>query len=538
MGMATAPETGTVLRVVERPTMPRYSRTSPALAWTTLIVLAYGSHPVFAGEWRIRPTLGLTERYSDNINGAPEGLEQDDFITSLNAGMSLIGTGARVRINANYSAQQSFAVNNSEINNLTHFLSGNARTEIIENFFFVDANATMTPTVVSNTGRITNQNFLDVGGNRADVINWTVTPRVQHAFGSYATATAQTTFGNTQANRQDFGTNNFAGRGLFNQGGTGNFAGFGAGNRLAGSGGTNSYSASLVSGRRFQRFNWGVNYLERQFDADAGGQESTLRTTSVDMGYRINRRFRVFGNIGDESNDFSGNQNIENGMTWFAGAEFNPTPRTRLTGSYGDRSFGSTKNFQFSHRMRRLRINGSYTEELSTTAERLQRQQQALFQNLDVFGNPVNDLLNPLDLANIRFPTDNLSLTDDVFISRNFNSSIGYRYRLNDFNLTVFRAEQESSRTQDTEEALGINFSWNRPFTRRLSGNFNFNWQDRSASGLNESTQAMFITPGITYRLGEQLSSRLSYSYSENSSDFGTNDFKENSIVGSLTYAF
>lgn len=493
----------------------------------------------FAGEWRIQPSAGLSERYSDNINGAPSGLEEDDFITSLYSGVSLTGRGARIDVTANYSVQQSYAVNNSQNDNLTHFLSGDVTTEIIENSFFVDANAAISPTVISNSGRISNQNFIDVGGNRADVVSWTVTPRVVHHFGTYATANARTTFGSTEATQQDFGTGNFAGRGQFRTGGIGNFTGFGApGGNLAGSGGTNSYAISLVSGRRFVRSNWGITYTERQFDADQGGQESKLRSTTVNGGYRLNRKVRLFGNIGTESNDFAGDQGLDNGMTWQAGVEYNPTPRTSLSGSYGDRSFGSTKNFTFTHRLRRMTISGAYTEDLSTTAERLQQQQQQLFRNVDVFGNPLTTPLNPLDLANVRFPISNLSLTNDVFISRTFTSTIGYRYRLNDYNLSVFRTEQETVQTQGTEDALGVNFTWSRTLGRRMTGNFNLSWQDRGGDAQQESTQALFITPGLSYRLGRNLNTNLSYSYSENSSDLGTNDFQENSVIGTLSYAF
>lgn len=492
--------------------------------WAILLSLLAGMVDAFAGEWRIQPSLGLTERYSDNINAAPSGLEEDDFITSLFSGISLTGRGARLDLSANYSAEQSYSINNSGNNNLTHYLSGNATAEIIEQSFFVDANAYMSPTVVSNSGRITNQNFVDVGGNRADVISYTVTPRVVHHFGTWATANAQTSFGNNEATAQEFGNSRDQ---AFDQGGN-----------LAGSGGTNSYSAGLQSGRRFSRFTWGVNYTERRFDADQTGQESTLRSTSFNGGYRINRKLRIFGNVGDDTNDFTGDENLENGLVWSVGAEYNPTPRTTLSGSYGDRTFGSTKNFRFSHRLRRASISGSYSEDLSTTAERVQQQQQQLFQNLDVFGNPLTTPLNPLDLTNVRFPITNLSLTNDVFISRNFSSSIGYQYRLNDYNISVFRGEQETVRTQEVEEAIGFNFNWSRPFGKRMNGNFNLGWQDRSGDAQLESTQALFITPSLSYQLGPHISTRLSYSYSENSSDLGTNDFKENSVIGTLSYAF
>ena len=155
-----------------------------------------------------------------------------------------------------------------------------------------------------------------------------------------------------------------------------------------------------------------------------------------------------------------------------------------------------------------------------------------------MFGNPLTTPFNPLDLANPLLRNSNLSLTNDVFVSRNFSSNIGYEYRLNTFSLGVFRSEQESGRTQAVEQAIGMIFSWSRPLGKRLSSNFNVDYQDRSGDGQQESTQAIFITPSLSYTLGPNVSTRLSYSYAENTSDLGTNDFQENSVTGTLSYAF
>ena len=496
--------------------------------WTQAIILAaWGAASVQAGEWRITPNLGLTEIFSDNINAAPSGLEESEFITSLSSGWSVNGRGSRVNLSANYNLQKSYFLGNSARNNLTHFLSSNVHTEVIRESFFVDAFASMSPTVTSNFGRITNRNFIDVGGNRANVLSYGLTPRALHHFGTWATATASTTFSKTDASDQNVGGNRFTG----------------SQNALAGSGNNNSFNANLNSGRRFTRFNWGVTYNRRTFEANnsaanTNNQQSTLSSTIFSAGYRINRLVRINGSVGSESNDFIGNQNLNNGTTWSLGATFTPTRRTSLTGSFGKRSFGSTKNFSFSHRLRRVSITGSYSEDLSTTAEVLQRQQQQLFQNRDVFGNPLTTPFNPLDLTNPLLPNTNLSLTNDVFISRNFNSAIGYQYRLNTFSLGVLRSEQESGRTQAVEKVIGTNFSWSRPLGKRLSSSFNVDHQNRSGDAQQESTQALFITPSLSYALGLHVSTRLSYSYSENTSDLGTNDFQENSVIGTLSYAF
>lgn len=481
-----------------------------------LLALGLGDgRQAHAGEWRLRPSLGVTQRYSDNVNAAPSGLEQGEFITSVNSGVSLNGQGGRASVRANYNAQRYYFLGGERENRVTHFLSSGLQTEVIRNFLFVDANATMAPTLINNTGRITNQNYLGIDQNRADVINYGFTPRLQHRFGSWATATASTSFRDTTATREDDDDDP----------------------NLAGSGNNSNYNASLASGRRFTRFDWRLNFSERSFTADRTGEESTLRNTRFQLGYRLNRKLRLNSSVGVESNDFAGNQRNGNGSgTWSIGANYNPTPRTNLAGNYGRRPFGETKNFDFSHRFRRAVINGSYQEDYRTTSEILQEQQ--IYRTVDEFGQPLEDLLDPTELVDPELPIDNLSLTDDVFVSRNFRVSIGYRYRLNSYSLGIFRSEQESSRTLNTEEALGTNFRWSRPLSPRSTASLSITHQDRSGSVRTGSVQALFISPRLTYRLGQHLNMSFGYSHSRNSSDTGEFDYQENSATATLSYAF
>jgi hypothetical protein len=48
----------------------------------------------------------------------------------------------------------------------------------------------------------------------------------------------------------------------------------------------------------------------------------------------------------------------------------------------------------------------------------------------------------------------------------------------------------------------------------------------------------VFVTPFLSYMIGPHLSSRLSYSYSENIAEGPTGDFVENAVTGTLSYAF
>ena len=54
--------------------------------------------------WLIVPTLSVGETYTDNLRLSPSGSERSDWVTELRPGISVNGSGARLRFNANYSA--------------------------------------------------------------------------------------------------------------------------------------------------------------------------------------------------------------------------------------------------------------------------------------------------------------------------------------------------------------------------------------------------------------------------------------------------
>lgn len=492
----------------------------------TALCAACAGQPSSAGDWRITPQLSLSELYSDNIFARATD-EESDLVSSLSTGVSVTGRGSRVRLTSDYQLQNSWFLQNSDLNNMTHFLGSNLSTELVKQRFFVDVNASMFPTVTNNIGQITNRNTRNVGtnSNRADVISYAVSPRFTHRFGSWATFNASSSFSFTTTQSQDGDSN------------LGNFAGSGDGR---------NYNVSLSSGRQFARLSWNLSYSLRQFDNSsqsavqnpaAVNQGSDLKSLSLSGSYRINRQFALNGNVADENNRFAGNQNLQRGnqgLSWSAGATWTPSPRTSISGSYGQRPFGATKNFSFSYRLRRIVLSGSYSEDLNTTADILQRQR--VFQRTDVFGNPIFD---PLGNADPELPLSTLSLTDDVFVSRSFNATIGYRRRLDRFSVSVFRNQQDSVRTLSEELATGTSFNWSRTMSRHLTGGLNVSYQDRSADILTSGAlEAVFVTPFLSYTIGPHLSSRLSYSYSENIAEDPANGFVENAVTGTLSYAF
>ncbi len=500
-----------------------------------------GGNPAAAplGGWFITPIFGTSETYSDNVNAAPAGQEKGDFVTTLSPGVSLVGRTARATLSANYVLEDYVYAENSNQSNLTQYLNSSLKTELVPRTFYVDAFASMAPTVQNNLGRITLNNFTNYGGNNADSMNYGVTPRLVHQFGNFATLNASTTFSESSINNQ-----------------TGNQQ------NLAGSGSNNNVNVSLASGRQFARFTWSLDYSAQSYNSgnsvlpgtfqSANQTQSTIEQTMLNLGYQATRHLRLIGSIGYENDQYQVNQGQQqNGQTWSAGATYSLSPRTSLTGTYGHRPFGATKNFNFTHRFHRLSVNGSYQESLQTTSELLQQQQQQLFQNTGGLGNAGNTPFNPLSLINPALSNSNLLLTNQVFLSRTLRAEINYQYRANSYTMSVYRDEQDGTLgtpNGNAEKMTGTDFTWSRTMGKKLTGNLSVQIQNRTGNqqgftagptnGNQGTNLVLFVTPSLSYAFGRHVSGRLSYSYAENQSSLSSNSYQENMVVGSISYAY
>ncbi|MGE3773594.1 MAG: TIGR03016 family PEP-CTERM system-associated outer membrane protein [Gammaproteobacteria bacterium] len=483
--------------------------------WKGVLALVAGAAATstpqaIAGEWRIQPRLGLSETYTDNALLVNEDIgPSSDWVTTVSPGLSVLGQGRRINMTTEYTAQKQIYLDNSDQSQLSHLLQTNTRAEVVRDQMFVTAFASMYPTIRNNLGQISNRNrnARDTA-NRADAVSYGFAPELRHKFGSWANTTGRIAW-------SDVSTGDEGGSGI------------GGGQLLDG-------QVGVESGRRFQRFEWGSIFTRRENDGGDTGQRSVFQRWNNSLNYRLNRFVRLNSSLGYEFNDFATDGGgLRSGLNWQLGATLYPTPRTSITGSYGERSFGSTKNFSFSHRWRRFIVTGAYSEDLRTTAEVLRDQQ--VFTVVDAFGNPVID---PLGNADPSLPLNQLGLTDDVFISRNFNANLAFNRKRDSFTVRVSRNAQESTRSTSTDSLLGFGGSWNHRFSYRLSAGLTADWQTRESDNALQTSDFVAFSPYVSYTVGPHVSSRLSYQYMDSVSGDASDDFTENAVTGSLSVAF
>ena len=467
-----------------------------------------------AGDWRVVPSLSVTENYTDNVL-LSERKPAGDFYTTLVPGVAVRGKGRRLNLNADYAAERLWFYNNPELDRTTHRLDGDLALEVVPEHLFLDARGALYPALRSGSGALSNRSrtaFRDRAGltdpqsNRADVSVWDLTPRYEQQLGTFAHLTASAGFSNTSTDDlRDVGT----GRG-------------------------NDWLARLASGKRFARSDWSLAYRRRDLERAGVGRDSSLQSLLAEFGYRLNRRFRLTGSVGYEDEDYGGDQRAQRGPTGSVGLVYSPGERTSISGSIGQRVFGMTKSFIATHRARHSVVSVSYNEDLRTTAEVL-RDRQA-FTRRDEFGNPL-----PIDSGispDLPAGIDTLGLTDDVFVDRRLNASVGYTHRRDSVSLAVYRLEQESTRSRRHESAVGGGLNYGHQLSRRVSVGVSADYQQRELEQPAGSTDFYAVSPYLSVQLGPHATTRVSYSWMDSQSDFAGSTFTENAVQVALTWAF
>ena len=180
----------------------------------------------------------------------------------------------------------------------------------------------------------------NVTGNIANIQMYVASPYVRQRFGNFAS---------TELRYSRILTNSDRSRSFFNSQ-------------------ANTYHASLISGTDFRTLEWGLNYARQDIDFDLRPDTVRIETEIGNIQYNLTRRFGLTGTGGYENNEFGGiGQDKPKGVRWSAGFVWLPNRRTSLEASVGQRFFGDTYYFDFTHRRRLATMNAFYREEVRST---------------------------------------------------------------------------------------------------------------------------------------------------------------------------
>lgn len=308
---------------------------SMSAALTTLL-----SYPAGAAKWEVIPTLSVGETYTDNLALAPDDIKQSDWITEVIPGITVIGTGERLKFKATYEPQVLYYANGQNNNQILQRGNAAGTAEVAKDILFLDAGANAAQYDASLQSPITQDN-VNATGNRTTIATYYVSPYVKREFG------------NVQGEARVTGTVvNSDNQALFPNS---------TGERV---------DLSLKSGAGFKLLTWKVAYSGDATDYDSG-EYSSSQIVTADVKRLITPTIGLLAQVGyedykSEFNDVDISPGLGGG-SYSGGFDWTPSPRTHLSATIGHRFYGKAYSFDFAHRSRLTTWGLSYTEGVTTT---------------------------------------------------------------------------------------------------------------------------------------------------------------------------
>ncbi len=466
-----------------------------------------------AADWKFTAGVGASETYTDNVGLTSSNNKQSDFITSITPTIGVKKAGARLKVDAQYSLENLFYAQDSARNKLYHHLNAHANAELLERELFLDAAASITQAAISPLGASGTDNR-NATNNITNVRTFSLSPYWLHRFGTTAALNVRDTISsiNNGASSISNSTNN-------------------------------TLSAGLASGSAFGRVSWGLNYSQ-QHASYQDRPNVTLTTTSASLGYLLTPRMRLTGTVGNESNQFATDTGTAPGGTfWNTTASWSPSVRTSIDLGYGHHYYGNAWNFAFKTRGPHSTWTADYNEGLNTS-------------NNQSASGVLGATSTQLPIAY----NQNI-LTNQVFLSKRFNTAFTWTKGKSDFSLSAFHSRQTTQingnrstlltvgsstlinqndiflSTNDVNQ-VGANGSWSWKFNPRISSNVSLGVIRSSYSDLNRTDTTSTVQLGLNRQFSSDLTGSVSLRHQARSSDQNASDFTENSLSGTVNYKF
>lgn len=492
---------------------PRGART--ALALPALLALAYAP-ATLAIDWRFEPNVRGSAIYTDNVNSSATD-PQDALILTLTPGFNLHSEGSRrVQASLQYglTSVARFSENNS--NDLYHRLNGAGKAELIEDFLFIDGTARISQELISLLGPTGDAEVND--SNRATVGTYSISPYIQQRLGTLAYLQAR-----------------YTNSGAFFE------------NNAASDANSNAFTTSLSSGTRFTDLSWSLNYSISETQ-NRSAADTTFERLSATAGYALSRKFRVFGTMGEDNNEYISATETD-GSFYSVGFGWSPTRRTSIEASAGERYFGSTYSFSGTHRTRKSRWTINYAEDVSEFPRTIPDFNKP-FYHLETCpeGVATDNLVTVGDAwlagcsVSVSFGT---SIANGVYISKLLSASVSWElgsrtdvtFALSDLTREFQLLSQGEDRVQSARSSISYRLS---PRTTASGGVdlIRHSLDAVAAGGTAREDDILIFRLALNHRFAEKLDGTLTLRHTQRDSNAPNSDYDVNSITATVNMGF
>lgn len=486
--------------------------------------------------WQIRPSLSVSEHFSDNIALAPAGSARNEWTTRIRPSVLVTGNSARLRFSALY-APEFLRRELENTSGISHFLDASGRAELLARTLFVDLRSSISQQNISLQGPQADNN-INTASNRASIYHYSVSPYVHHEFGTDA-------IGEFRLTRDAM---------RIGGGGGGNISGNTA---AVSSSNSSRIDALLSNGPAYKLVTWNLALQRSAVDYEQTGQKVNSDFVSGSVGRLVAQDIRLNAKVGYENSgylDASGQQ--LSGVFWNVGPEWTPSPRTRMSATFGRRYFGPSRAFRIDHRSRLTVWGLDYSEGVTTTRfnqtvqapSALALLTDAVLRNDPQFKDPIvrqNEVQNRIATIPGARLTEPLNfLTDALFLEKRLQGTVGIQGQINTVFANLFVSNREAlsvgagtgvdfAVTQSIRQS-GVSLSWNSRLTGSLSSNLNLAVARNTFGRLDRTDRITILRWSVTEQFTPKVTGSFSLSRSQNDSNLSASAYQENAVTVTL----
>lgn len=284
----------------------------------------------------LQPTLSVSETITSNVGLDRGSQARADAITDISPGLRLSSRSGRLVGDVDYALHGLVYARRSSADEVQQALTARGTLEAIDNWAFVDANASISQQSISALGtRSVDRNLAD--GNRAEVSTYQIAPYVRGPLGSFANYQLRWAWENSNSSGSSAQSS------------------------------SNDVSFVLSSSQAlFSYLGWSLTASRRSSEFESQGTQDSTRFNGR-LTYAVTPEFQVMVGGGRERNDyqFAGQQSYSN---WLAGFTWVPSERTRLEVTRERRFFGNAYNVRFEYRTPRTVWTFADSQDVNTSA--------------------------------------------------------------------------------------------------------------------------------------------------------------------------
>lgn len=497
-------------------------------AWLLGAAISISAGPTIAGDWKITPTLAVTETATDNVALAKDSQKQSDLISDINPGIRIEGTGGRANLRFDYQLHNLIYAQDSSRNRLQNSLNALGKLEAVENWFFIEASGSISQQSISAFGGTTSANVnTNRNGNTTETSTYRLSPYIRGSFGNFADYQLRYNLSTTSAKASSAFDSD-----------------------------TRELIATLKGETALANLGWSFDASSQKTDYSSGRENDSDRFRGV-LTYQIDPQFRMSVTAGREANNYL-TTDKESHTTKGAGLEWSPTERTLLAINRENRFFGNSNSLSFSHRTAGSTWKYSESKDVSVTPSQ-QFSAAATYYDLlyPLICLPLPTVAQQVSCGNSLALTPGINvLAPAGFLSS--GATLQHRRELS-FALLGARNTVTFSMTQSQSESLsqgsgtgfyvgtgfsnaqqieqrGASINWSHQLTAisSLAGSYAVTNSKGSGSSSLETDQKMFSI-NFTTQLGPKTNAGIS---ARRVVVDGATNYTENALTGTLSHQF